>query len=77
VRPDAVYEAAPTAGPGRPLSTRIGLVLVLLALVMIAAWVVAGAFFAILRLFEILIVAAAAGWVGYRLGVRRGRRSSR
>jgi hypothetical protein len=39
------------------------------------AWVVAGAVFAILHIVEILLVAAAAGWAGYRLGHFRGRRS--
>jgi hypothetical protein len=51
------------------------LVLVILALLVVGAWLVAGAFFAIVRVLELLIVAAAAGWVGYRIGVYRGRRS--
>jgi hypothetical protein len=74
VRPDAVYQPGTAPGGGRTIGFRLGWALVLLALIMIAAWVLAGAFFAILRLLEILIVAAAAGWVGYRLGLRRGRR---
>ena len=39
----------------------------------VVGWV-AAAFFAVLRILELLAVAAIAGGVGWRLGVRRGRR---
>ena len=39
----------------------------------VLGWV-AAAVFAVLRILELLAVAAAAGWVGFRLGVRRGRK---
>jgi hypothetical protein len=40
----------------------------------VVAWVVAGAVFALLHVIELLVVAAVAGWVGYRIGHYRGRR---
>jgi hypothetical protein len=39
----------------------------------VLGWV-AAAFFAVLRVVELLAVAALAGWAGWRLGVRNGRR---
>jgi hypothetical protein len=52
-----------------------------LAVVAIAAVVgfvvlgwVAAAFFAVLRIVELLAVAAVAGWVGWKLGVQQGKR---
>ena len=74
VRPDAVYPAGDTK-PRRAFGSRVGWALVILALVMVAAWMLAGALFAIVRLIELFVVAAAAGWVGFRLGVHRGRRT--
>jgi hypothetical protein len=35
---------------------------------------VAAAFFAVLHILELVAVAAGAGWVGWKLGVRQGRR---
>jgi hypothetical protein len=69
----------PKSGPPAPRRS-IGLhltgVVVGIALIGIIAWVVAGAVFALLHLLEIVLVAAAAGWAGYRLGHFRGRRST-
>jgi hypothetical protein len=52
-----------------------------LAVVAIAAVVgfvvlgwVAAAFFAVLRIVELLAVAAVAGWVGWKVGVQQGKR---
>ena len=39
----------------------------------VLGWVVA-AFFAVLRILELLAVAAVSGWVGWKLGVHRGRK---
>lgn len=50
-------------------------VIVGIVVIGLIAWVVAGALFALLHLLEIVLVAAAAGWAGYRLGHYRGRRS--
>ena len=48
------------------------------AVVAVVGFVVLGwlaaAFFAVLRIIERLVVAMIAGWVGWQLGVRRGRR---
>ena len=74
VRPDAVYPAG-TSQERRTFGSRVGWALVILALIMVAAWMLAGALFALVRLIELFVVAAAAGWVGFRLGVHRGRRS--
>jgi len=38
----------------------------------VLGWV-AAAVFAVLRILELVVVAIVAGWVGFRLGVRRGR----
>ena len=51
--------------------------LVTLAVVAVVGFVVVGwvvaAFFAVLRILELVAVAAVSGWVGWKLGVRRGR----
>jgi hypothetical protein len=39
----------------------------------VLGWV-AAAFFAVLRIVELLAVAAVAGWVGWKLGVQQGKR---
>jgi len=43
----------------------------------ISVWFVAGIVFAFIRVFEVLLVAAVAGTLGYRLGRARGRREQR
>ena len=50
-------------------------VVALLAVVgfVVLGWV-AAAFFAVLRIVELLAVAAGAGWVGWKLGVQQGKR---
>ena len=52
-----------------------------LALVAVAAVVgflvlgwVAAAFFAVIRIVELVAIAAVAGWVGFKLGVQQGKR---
>jgi hypothetical protein len=40
----------------------------------LVAWAVAGVVFAVLHVIELVVVAIAAGWGGYRLGHFRGRR---
>jgi len=57
---------------GRPLATAV-LVIVALIAVVAAVWVVVGVVFAVLRLIEVVAVAVAAGWIGYRVGHWRGR----
>lgn len=65
----------------RPRRSRAGLPggLVTVAVLAVVAFVVVGwvaaAFFALLRIVELLAVAAGGGWVGWRLGVHHGRRT--
>ncbi len=40
----------------------------------IAAVLLAGVVFTVLRVFELVLVALAAGWVGYHVGLFRGSR---
>ena len=49
------------------------LVVVAVAGVLVASWVAAFAW-AVIRVVELVAVALVAGWVGWRLGVRHGRR---
>jgi hypothetical protein len=39
----------------------------------VVGWV-AAAFFAVLRIVELLAVAGVAGWVGFKVGVQKGKR---
>lgn len=72
----------PTAVPAdrRPGLGRAGLggnlaVVAVAAVVgfLVVGWV-AAAFFAVLRIVELLAVAGVAGWVGFKLGVQQGKR---
>ncbi len=40
----------------------------------LAAWALAGVVFGLLHVLELIAVAAAAGWAGYRIGHFRGSR---
>ena len=71
----------PAGRSGRPPSTRRGGVggnLAVVAVVAIVGFVVVGwvaaAFFAVLRIVELLAVAGVAGWVGFKVGVQKGKR---
>lgn len=59
----------------------VGFYLVVLALLVVLAivsvWVVAGVVFTLIRLFDVILAAAVAGWLGYRIGRARGRREGR
>lgn len=59
------------------LALRASGVIVALAAVALVAWIVVGLVFAALRIIELALVAAAAGWAGYRLGHYRGSRRTR
>jgi hypothetical protein len=72
--------AVPACRSGRRPATRrggLGGNLAALAVVAVVGFVVVGwvaaAFFAVLRIVELLAVAAVAGWVGFKLGVHRGK----
>lgn len=69
-------EGAPVAagrrtGGGRGLVVRLVVVGVVLALV--GSWLIA-LVWSVLRVVQLVLVGAVAGWVGWRLGVRHGRR---
>jgi hypothetical protein len=74
--PDAVY-TVDERRPARSLSSRAGWMIAGLAVVALFAWFVVGLVFAALRLIELVAIAALAGWIGYRLGHRQGRRAAR
>ena len=71
---------APAPGVGTPARRTfpgglVTVVVVAIVGVVVAGWA-AAAFFAVVRLLELVVVAAVAGWIGWKLGVHRGRRSS-
>jgi hypothetical protein len=47
---------------------------VALVVLVAAAWILAGILVGLLHAVELVLVAAAAGWAGYRIGHYRGRR---
>ena len=60
---------------GRRLATTSAVLTVLAVIAVVGiVWAVAGAVFAVLRLVELFAGIVVAGWVGYRIGVARGRR---
>jgi Flp pilus assembly protein TadB len=61
--------------PARRFSVAGALALILATVVV--AWVVVAALWTAFRVVEFALVAAAAGWVGWRLGVWHGRRLGR
>jgi len=58
-------------GGGLPGSVA-GIAILAIVAFVVVGWV-AAAFFAVLRIAELLAVAFAAGWMGWKLGVRKGR----
>ena len=69
----------PAATGRRAVSGRgtvMGLAVVGVIVVLIASWVIALAW-TVLRVVQLVAVALGAGWVGWRLGVRHGRRHPR
>jgi hypothetical protein len=70
-RPDAVLTKAPP--PKRSLGWRaVGLVVILAVVLLVGIWVVHLAF-AVLHVIELVATAVVAGWLGYQIGVYRGR----
>jgi hypothetical protein len=76
-RPDVVYP--PGAAPRRAgsLGLHIGLIVAAVIVIGLAVWAVVGFALAILHVLELVLVAAVAGWAGYRIGKYRGSRRSR
>ena len=75
--------ASAPSGTGRPKSpTRRGrgggvAVVVVVVVLLLVAWWLAALLSLILRLAGLVAIAAGSGWIGWRLGVRHGRRTSR
>jgi hypothetical protein len=72
VRPDAVL----TSGTPRrrSLAWSAVVVVVIVALVaLVAVWII-GVVFAVLRIVELVAAGLVAGWIGYHVGLYRGRR---
>jgi hypothetical protein len=71
VRPDAVL-TKPASG-GRSLGWRLAGIVVIVALIaLVSVWII-GLAFAVLRIIELVATAVLAGWIGYHLGLFRGR----
>ncbi|HWC37388.1 MAG TPA: hypothetical protein VG476_02610 [Acidimicrobiales bacterium] len=65
-------------GPERPARRfSVAGALALLLAAVIVGWVVVAALWTTFRVLELALVAAAAGWLGWRLGVWHGRRLGR
>ena len=67
-------ERSPSTGNGHHFGMHVAVFAAVLIAAAISVWFVAGVVFAFIRVFEVLLVAAAAGTLGYRLGRARGRR---
>ena len=74
LEPTAVVagRARAASKPGRRLPSLATVVVVAIIGFVVLGWI-AAAVFAVLRILELVAVAFVAGWVGFRLGVRRGR----
>jgi len=70
--PAPLLDARPRRRSGATRSVATVAVVAIIGFVVLG-WV-AAAFFAVLRIIELLAVALGAGWVGWKLGVHRGRR---
>lgn len=77
VRPDTVYPPPQTRRRNRSFARSLTFALIVLLAVAAAIWVLAGVVFTVLHLLELIIVAAGAGWVGYRIGHFNGSRQTR
>ena len=73
--PVADPQDRPPYQPARRFSVAGAVALVLAAVIVV--WVVAAALWTTFRVLEFALVAAAAGWIGWRLGVWHGRRLGR
>lgn len=75
LQPTPVLSARPSSpgrSGGRRLPSLATIVVVAILGFVVVGWV-AAAVFAVLHIVELLAIAAVAGWVGFRLGVLRGR----
>ncbi len=71
VRPDAVLPEG--RGRGRSLGwSALGIVVIVALVALAAVWII-GVVFAVLRIVELVAAALVAGWIGYHIGLHRGR----
>jgi len=77
VRPAEVYPPDASQRRLQPVTHHLLLGVAALLAIGAAVWLLTGVAFAIFHLIELLLVAAVAGWAGYRLGHWRGRREGR
>ena len=61
----------------RSVAGTVVLALISLLAIGAAAWILTGIVFTVLHLLELIVVAAGAGWVGYKIGEFRGSRRPR
>ena len=77
MRPDVVYQPSDKPRGSRSIGAHLALVVAAVVVAGLIAWLVVGVVFAIFHVIELVIVAGAAGWAGYRLGHYRGRHQKR
>lgn len=73
--PDASKAVAVPAPRRGSVGLHVAGVVAAVAVLGVVVWFVYGVVFGILHILELVLVAAAAGWAGYRVGHFRGRRS--
>jgi hypothetical protein len=76
VKPDAVYSGRRDIDRRRSFTSHPALVVIGVVVVALVAWALLGAVFTALHTIELIVVAAVAGWVGYRVGRYSGRRTA-
>jgi hypothetical protein len=68
-----VYTGGRDVEHHRSFGTQAALALVAVVVIALFGWMIAGTIVAFLHTIELFVVAAVAGWVGYRIGRHRGR----
>lgn len=70
-------QAAPRNAPAgphpRPIGRHLGLIVVAVVVIAAVAWLASGVVSVVLHGLELALIAAVAGWIGYRIGHFRGR----
>lgn len=73
----AAPRRAQSAPHPRPIGRYLGLIVVAVVVIAAVAWLASGVVSAVLHGLELALIAAVAGWVGYRIGHFRGRHEHR
>jgi hypothetical protein len=78
VRPDAVYRPQPAeGGGGGSLGLKLAGMAVVVVLVILAGLWIASLVWSVLHLIQLVAAALVAAWLGYQVGVFRGKRLGR